>query len=324
MDNPIGAVADSPLELVPGGRLFITWSTSIAKDVRLDHAVTDEAFAESPGTPRALCGEQVVWGPMELAPGPRCGTCLALVRSAAAEALVLSRHSMPAEHSRLRSVASMLRDVLPFHSNEWIKGKNRRVRPRTAPDSRATSPTEVAHQSDRPEPPAGMYRPVVPVGETVGGETAARAPVSSPAQIVSDTVTVTGGRPLAAQPSLPQRPGPDAAGAGLGGLQPAEDFPPDSSRRVPLAGDGGVCAGQRHTPLPAAALSAVSPDGRDGQQDARRKPRPRRCVLLAHPDYSARVELATPAAGMSGVVGRDRSERPARPAPTTPTVPAQR
>jgi hypothetical protein len=240
----------------------------------VDHAITDEEFFAHRPEPEAVCGDVVVLAAMEAAPGPLCAGCRAVLQGAA---------TLPAPRTTeapLRSVASTLRDAFWLSPFGWTCP---RTRPTGVPANlfRASSETAVSPTGDRTEPPAGGPTRIpagVPAGEGTTGSLVARVP--SPAQVVSDTVSVTGGR-LAVQQQLPERTAASVAGVGLGGSQNAEASKP--RHRVPLA--AGVPApgsDQRHTPIPAgAALSAASPEGRDpDRQDA--SARPRR-VLVIHP-----------------------------------------
>lgn len=239
--------------------LFATWCRSLGDGG--DHAVADEAIAAEPGRPTALCGTEVVWCPMEWAPGPRCEACLLALREAPGRTPCLAaageQYGSP---TALPSVVSGLRRAIPFRPIRWIARRRARTTLRTETLYPASSNAAVTLRGDRTVPPAETWpEPVVSAGAPAGEGT--DTPVPSPAQFAPDTVSVTGVRRSAAQTG-PAPSGPGAPLTGLGGHQ-----------------------------LPAAAhlsTSAAIPDGRDtGQQDAR----PRRCVLLTQPP----IELPIPA-----------------------------
>lgn len=77
-----------------------------AHDDHVGHEVSDDEFvsgSRSGGSYRALCGEQILAAPLEVAPARRCSRCAAAV--AAHLAPVDDDHSRP----RRRSVAELLR-----------------------------------------------------------------------------------------------------------------------------------------------------------------------------------------------------------------------
>jgi hypothetical protein len=290
----------------PAGRgLFITWCTSVADGA--DHAVTDEEFAARRGAPVALCGVAVEWGPMELPPSPLCPACRTALRDASAGA-ILVRHTIadpdaPCGTRRPHRVAARLCRALAFHPIRWFSVPRAIALVGQAGGGRASSTVAVPPAGDRPEPPAALRSRLDAAGAPAGEGTPGGLPVacvSSPALFVPATVSVTDGR-HAAQPSLPSTD-PGAVSAGLGG--------PNSSaaRSLPAAAEaasaGDAAAGTVVPPchpgprrddhqLPAAAPSAVYPEGRDtGRQDEHRPWGPRRCVLLAHPTIDAPVEIA--------------------------------
>lgn len=246
VDQAVSSVIEEPTATAVA-TLFTTWFTSLADG--LDHAVTDEAFAEHRAEPTALCEAVIAWAPMELAPGPRCEGCLVILRAAVAATTDAGSAVDGVGRPGLHSVAARMLAVLPIHPIRWIEENRSRVQPRRATAVQASSPTVVAHQRDHHEPPAGIDRctgqsPVVSAGAQAGGEIALRAPISSPAPFVLDTVPVTDVQSAAQSRGA----GPGVAGAGLGSPQ-----------------------------LPAAGPSTADPEGRDSHQDV---PRPRRRVLM--------------------------------------------
>lgn len=306
-------------------RLFITWFTSIADG--LDHAVTDEAFAENRGAPTTFCGAVIEWGPMELPSGPLCEACRGVLGVAATT--VLSGQKLPVEERRplaagLLAVVEQLCEAARLSPFGW---SCRRNATNGAPGNLfgASSQLAVTPTGDHPEPPAGMRRNQVPAGETAGeGATSRQASVSSPAQFASGTVSVTGVR-RAVQPNIPPAADRWPVGVGLGGPNPSAT-PLSFPAAAEIASAGQTAAGTVVPPgmtqprrddhqLPAAGLSPATPEGRDGQQDAAR---PRRCVLLADKHLPSAVEVVSAA----WALGRIGPELP--PAPADIPVPTQR
>lgn len=299
-------------ELTRRGRLFITWYTCADG---VDHAVTDEEFAAHRPEPAAVCGPVVRLAPMEASPGPLCPACWLTVQSAAA--VVVSRHTLPdtarwSPTRPLRSVVSRLHDAIACRPFGWN-------RPRTTPDGtqvrpfRASSTAAAALMGDHPEPPTADRWPLVAAGDPAGEETTGTtfAPVSSPAQVVSSAVSVTGVRP-AAQPRYPQSIDPGAVGAGLGGSQTAEAT--WSRPGVPPVSPTGVGTQQRRHTHP-----VVSP-GRFPRPPRRDDHVPARRLVVVHP-------MPRPCPTRPGGAGLPVPERPEGAAPATPTaltVPAQR
>lgn len=116
------------------GRLFTTWFTSTV-DGR-DHAVTDEEFAEHRPEPEAVCGVVVVFGPMELAPGPHCRRCVAFLSA---------RESLRGLNERL--------GVHRYRRGGWLgRLLHGTLLSPVVPHPRA--------RHDRPEPPADLPRQV--------------------------------------------------------------------------------------------------------------------------------------------------------------------
>lgn len=255
--------------------LFITWCTSVSDC--LDHAVTDEAFAEHRSAPVTVCGATVTWGPMELPSAAKCALC----RKVLAYNVWVPGRPAPVRHASLWT-----RAVSPFG---WIAGVGHQVLSDLGdsfPPSAKPAPSPGPR--DRDKPPVAVRSHSAAAGDTAGeGTTSAQPLVSSPAHFVSDTVSVTGARP-AAQPSLLRSTVPSAASApGLGG--PNSSAPLSSPGAAETASTGDAAAGtvvlpgqranaprQDDHPPPAAGLSSADPESRDCQQDAR----PRRCVLL--------------------------------------------
>lgn len=86
------------------GRIFTTWFTSSVDG--LDHAVTDEEFAEHRPEPEAVCGVVIMLTPMECPPGQRCPRCVAFLR--ARETLRDLDQRQPHRHRRLGWLARLL------------------------------------------------------------------------------------------------------------------------------------------------------------------------------------------------------------------------
>lgn len=247
-------------------RLFTAWYTSLTD--RADHAVTDEEFAARRSEPVALCGVAVGCTPMEWASGPRCPRCAAELAAAETGTIL----------PRLQAGTPASLWVHVFRLFEWIPHRRRAVSTSTGSRSQTSSPTGSSDSGDRPKPPA-EDQAQASAGATAGTETTLNTPVSVPALDLSATVTTPSGR-HAAQPSTPTG-GPGAAGTGLGGPHTAEDPHP---RHVPLTERRSAAgAGQRHTPLPAAALSAATPEGRDRLDEATPHRAPARRLVQIHP-----------------------------------------
>ncbi|MFI9382504.1 hypothetical protein [Kutzneria sp. NPDC052558] len=77
-------------------KVFTSWLTSTD---RIDHAVTDEAFAAQSPEPEAVCGAVITLAPMEAPPGPCCARCVAFLN--ARESLrTLEQRIQPHRHRR--------------------------------------------------------------------------------------------------------------------------------------------------------------------------------------------------------------------------------
>jgi hypothetical protein len=75
----VATVAPTVRSMSTGERLFTAWFTSSADWV--DHAVTDEEFAEHRPEPATVCGAVIMLAPMESPPGRRCPRCVAFLRA---------------------------------------------------------------------------------------------------------------------------------------------------------------------------------------------------------------------------------------------------
>lgn len=152
----------------PAQSLFTAWCTS-TRD-HLDHAVTDEAIAEDPAEPRALCGTRVEWGPMELPPSSR--------RHACADQIPDAVEAGPAS-VRLQAGTPEPLSVRALHPIRGIRVTFCRVLADTGSTPVAPSMTAATRTGDRPKPPA-VPRPGA-AGAPAGEETQPCTLVSSPA-----------------------------------------------------------------------------------------------------------------------------------------------
>lgn len=266
---------------MPAG-LFITWCTSAPHGAaRVDHAVTDEAFAEHRSAPAALCGDIVAWCPMEQPPGPRCARCWSVLQGVG---VVVSRQplveQMPPLATWLLSAIARLRIVVSCGPIGWKPPQDPPPTGHPHPTG-ASSQAAVAHTGDRPEPPSAAWWLQTAVGDPAGeGTRQAARPVPSPAQFASDAVTVTGAPRSSTAPSSH-----DA-------VEAASSDHPRAGTTVP-PGQQGLAPRRDGHQLPAAGLSQANPEGRE--PDHQHVPQPRR-VLVIHSKPERTIRPAPAAA----------------------------